>query len=339
MTIRSPSGTKLTLVTTIASFPSIWNNYSCPNISKFSTRVTHVLTNRNKAIHTCQAISCQRTIKENLNHHQPRSKMSIDNQENFNQLTISTTNHIAVVTINCPPNVPLDLKQASEIRAVCQFIEDDSEIQLALFRGTGNHFCSGRLLMPEEIAKGTLREQTEWIETMQVADYIAKLSIPVVIAINGNAIDHGLELALSGDIRIADPDIQLGLTDIKHGVMGWDGGTQRLPRLVGQSWANDLVLTGRTISAQEALNIGLVNRVSLPGNLIDESLSLAESITEGGPIASKYLKETMYKGMDMTLPQGLALEADLNVILQSTKDRAEGISSFLQKRKPLYNGE
>ena len=265
--------------------------------------------------------------------------MSFDNQNNFNQLTISTTNHIAVVTLNCPPNIPLDLEQASDIRAACQFIEDDPEIQLALFRGTGNHFCSGRVVMPEKIAKGTRREQTEWIEAIQVADYIAKLSVPVVIAINGNAIDHGLELALSGDIRIADPDIRLGLTDIKHGVLGWDGGTQRLPRVVGQSWANDLVLTGRTISAQEALNIGLVNRVSVSGNLIDESLSLAESITEGGPIASKYLKETMYKGMDMTLPQGLALEADLNVILQSTKDRAEGISSFLQKRKPLYNGE
>ena len=85
--------------------------------------------------------------------------------------------------------------------------------------------------------------------------------------------------------------------------------------------------------------MGLINRISRQGHISNESLSLAESITEGGPIASKYLKEAMYKGIDMTLPQGLALEADLNVLLQSTKDRKEGIASFLQKRKPIYNGD
>ena len=265
--------------------------------------------------------------------------MSPNNLSHLNKLLLSVANHIAVVTFDCPPESPIDLELASNIRTVCQFIEDDPEIRVALFIGTGSHFCSGRSEIPLETTKGTIEELTEWISAIRVADHIAALSVPVVMAINGNVTDHGLELALAGDIRIAEPNIQLGLTDINKGILGWDGGTQRLPRLVGKSWANDLILTGRTISAAEALSMGLINRISRQGDISNESLSLAESITEGGPIASKYLKEAMYKGIDMTLPQGLALEADLNVLLQSTKDRKEGIASFLQKRKPIYNGD
>ena len=265
--------------------------------------------------------------------------MSTNNLSQLQKLIVSVTDHVAVVTFDCPPESPIDLEFASNIRTACQFIEDDPDIRVALFMGTGDNFCSGRSEIPLEITKGTIEELTEWISAIRVADHIAALSVPVVMAINGNVTDHGLELALAGDIRIAEPDIHLGLTDINKGILGWDGGTQRLPRLVGKSWANDLILTGRAINAEEALSIGLINRIARQGNISNESLSLAESITEGGPIASKYLKEAMYKGIDMTLPQGLALEADLNVLLQSTKDRKEGIASFLQKRKPIYNGD
>ena len=229
--------------------------------------------------------------------------MPTNNLIHLNKLILSVAKHIAVVTFDCPPESPIDLELASNIRTVCQFIETDPEIRVALFIGTGANFCSGRSEIPLETTKGTIDELTEWINAIKVADHIADLSVPVVMAINGNVSDHGLELALAGDIRIAEPDIQLGLTDINKGILGWDGGTQRLPRLVGKSWANDLILTGRTISAAEALSMGLINRISRQGHISNESLSLAESITEGGPIASKYLKEAMYKGIDMTLPQ------------------------------------
>ena len=122
--------------------------------------------------------------------------------------------------------------------------------------------------------------------------------------------------------------------------MPFDGGTQRLPRLVGPAWATDMLLTGRLVSAEEALSIGLVNRVAGPGDTaMDVAMDLAERIIEGSPLGAQYVKEAVLSGSEMTLPQALGLEADLNIILQSTADRAEGIASFLERREPEFKGE
>lgn len=176
------------------------------------------------------------------------------------------------------------------------------------------------------------------MEQLQVASSLAALPIPVIVAVNGDALDHGLELALAGDLRVAATNANFGLTDLSRGVLPWDGGTQRLPRLVGPAWALDMVLTSRVIDATEALAIGLVNRVVEGDQLLAEVHQMADAIVAGGPIAARYAKEAVQKGIDLALPQGLGLEADLNVILQSTADRAEGIESFLQRRDPRYTG-
>jgi enoyl-CoA hydratase len=152
--------------------------------------------------------------------------------------------------------------------------------------------------------------------------------------------DHGLELALAGDLRIAVASARFGLTDLARGrnSFPWDGGTQRLPRVVGLALAQDMLLTSRILDAAQALDLGLVNRVVAAGQLMVEARRWADGILAGGPIAARYAKEAMRKGMDLSLPQGLALEADLNVILQSTSDRAEGIQAFLQRRAPRFTG-
>ena len=178
---------------------------------------------------------------------------------------------------------------------------------------------------------------------MQVANSIATLPMPVIMSINGDALGHGLELALAGDLRICSENSRFGLNSgsQEHSPAGfpWDGGTQRLPRLVGPAWAADLILTSRTVDAAEALAIGLVNRVVPAGDLAAETQRMADSIAAGGPIAARYAKEAVIKGMDLSLDDGLRLEADLNVILQSTQDRAEGLRSFTEKRTPRYSGE
>ena len=168
---------------------------------------------------------------------------------------------------------------------------------------------------------------------------VAALAIPVLVALNGDATGPGLELALAGDLRICVPSARFGFTGLARGVLPQDGGTQRLPRLVGPAWARDMLLTGRMVDAKEALSIGLVNRVTQePGGLKAAAEELAAEITGGSPIGARYAKEAVGKGMDLSLEQGLRLEADLNVILQSTSDRAEGIESFIERRGPEFTG-
>ena len=175
---------------------------------------------------------------------------------------------------------------------------------------------------------------------MQVGPAVASLPVPVLVALNGDASDHGLELALAGDIRLAASDAEFAFAPPSAGNFPFDGATQRLPRLVGPGWARDMLLTGRRIDSAQALSIGLVNRVSGPGEQpLQLAYKLAEEIMEGGPLGARYVKEAVTLGADLTLGQALGLEADMNIILQSTADRAEGIASFLQRRKPTFAGE
>ena len=245
--------------------------------------------------------------------------------------------------MNCPAsNNRINQSLAAEIRLVCQEIREDSAVNLVLLTGSGGCFSSGRLPVPAEVVNGvmtgTATDRQRWIAGLRVADSVAGLPVPVVVALNGDALDHGLELALAGDIRLADENARFGMTDLVSGGFPWDGGTQRLLRLVGLAWAQDLLLTGRVLDAGEALELGLVNRVTPTGQVLAEARELAEQILRGGSIAARYVKEAVYQGRNLALPQGLALEADLNIILQSSQDRAEGLASFAEKRPPRYSG-
>ena len=166
------------------------------------------------------------------------------------------------------------------------------------------------------------------------AKQLSTLAIPVLVALNGDATGSGLELALAGDLRVCVPSAKFSFPGLERGAMPKDGGTQRLPRLVGPAWAKDMLLTGRSVDANEALSIGLVNRVS--EDITETVAELSAQITGGSPIGVRYAKEAVGKGIDLTLEQGLRLEADLNVILQSTSDRSEGLRSFLEKRPPKF---
>ena len=166
------------------------------------------------------------------------------------------------------------------------------------------------------------------------AKQLSTLAIPILVALNGDATGSGLELALAGDLRVCVPSAKFSFPGLERGAMPKDGGTQRLPRLVGPAWAKDMLLTGRSVDANEALSIGLVNRVS--EDITETIAELSAQITGGSPIGVRYAKEAVGKGIDLTLEQGLRLEADLNVILQSTSDRSEGLRSFLEKRPPKF---
>ena len=169
---------------------------------------------------------------------------------------------------------------------------------------------------------------------------ISGIALPMVADVPKNAFGLGLEILLCADVRICSWNSGFSMNQVKYGIIPHDGGTQRLPRKAGIGRALELILTGRVFDAREAFEMGLVQYVSeqnCSSKIIAESV--LEAICQAGPIATKYFKEAVKSGSDMTLRDGLILETDLNVILQSTSDRAEGIDSFMEKRTPKFTGE
>jgi len=176
-------------------------------------------------------------------------------------------------------------------------------------------------------------------ETGRPAAAVAAIDRPGFADINGDELGLGVEIALSADIRIAADEARFGLPQVAGGHLPADGGTQRLPRIIGRGKALELIMTAENITAAGAREIGLVSKIVPSEELAGEVQKLAETIAAKGPIALRYLKEAIIKGMDMTLEQGLRLEADLYFLLHTTADRTEGIKSYLEKRPPEYQGK
>ena len=255
----------------------------------------------------------------------------------YTTIRYELTPPVATVTLHRPrAGNRVNVAMALELGEVCRRVRDDGAL-VAILTGRGQVFSSGRAKLSTSTRSAVTL--AEWLELHRASPALAALEIPLIAAINGDALDHGLELALACDLRVAARGARLGFTDLSRGIVPWDGGTQRLPRLVGRTNALEMLLTSRVIEAEEALGWGLVNSVVEPELLISTAQELALEIASGAPIAARYAKETVLKGMDMTLEQGLGLEADLNVILQSTSDRTEGLSSFFEKRDAHFSGE
>jgi enoyl-CoA hydratase len=161
---------------------------------------------------------------------------------------------------------------------------------------------------------------------------------PIIAAIGGHCFGGGLELALACDIRIAAADSRLGLTEIDLAIIPGGGGTQRLPRVVGRGKALEMILTGARIDAAEALRLGLVERVVPAGEAPKAAQELAATLAAKAPVALRYAKEAVVKGLELPLADGIRLEGDLSTFLRTTEDRLEGAKAFLEKRTPRWQG-
>jgi enoyl-CoA hydratase/carnithine racemase len=167
---------------------------------------------------------------------------------------------------------------------------------------------------------------------------VARLKQPVIAAIGGDAIGIGLELALACDIRIASENARFGFPQISKGQIPSNGGTQRLPRLIGQAKTMEMILTGELIDAEEARRIGLIHRIVSSDALNNTATDLAKEMSEKSPLSLSYAKEALYSAGDLTIDQGLNKEMDLYFLLFSTSDRIEGLKAFVEKRKPQFDG-
>jgi len=236
--------------------------------------------------------------------------------------------HIAQVILNRPEaNNIINQQLAQELWDVCRTINQDDDVYVVVITGAGDGaFCVG-----SEMEQGS--------QGCSVATAIAGIDQPVIAALNGDALGQGLELALSCDIRLMAEKARFGFPQVAQGFIPMDGGTQRLPRIVGKGKALELILTAETIDAEEAFEIGLVNKVVAEEDLLAEAEAMAKTIANKAPIALRYAKEAVNKGLDLTLEQGVRLESDLYFLLHTTGDRTEGITAFLQKRPPQFKGK
>jgi enoyl-CoA hydratase len=210
-----------------------------------------------------------------------------------------------------------------------------SDARALLVTGAGDRsFCAGADI--KELMGRSLSTQREGAAFGQaVFAKLDTLPIPSIALINGYAFGGGLELALACTFRLAARTARLGLPEIKLGLIPGYGGTQRLPRLIGEARALEIILTGRTVEAEEAERIGLVNRI-VEGDLIEAGKSFAREMTCYSLPALGFARNAVYRGLGSALREGLEIEADLNTLAFQTADAVEGMTAFLEKRKPVF---
>ena len=260
----------------------------------------------------------------------------------FKSLVIlQKSNHIARITLNRPDaNNSINLQMGQEMDDICRQINQDNDIYVVIITGAGDVFCGGNELGKSfQSGRKQSRSDEEIVKKYNVASSVASIEKPVIAAVNGDALGQGLELALACDIRIAAQKAHFGFPDIAMGLIPSDGGTQRLPRIIGRGKALELILTAEIINSTEALETGLVTKVVPAESLYTEVDALAKAIASKAPISLRYIKEAINKGLDLTMEQGLRLEADLYFLLHTTGDRTEGIKAFQQKRPPEFKGQ
>ena len=266
-----------------------------------------------------------------------RSRFELMTYEN---ILLEKKNSIAYVTVNRPKVLnALNMATMEELRAAFTDIQSDASIRVAILTGAGEKaFVAGADI--GELAKQDAVSGKEYGHRGQaVLDLIEHLGKPVIACINGFALGGGCELALACTMRLASDNAKLGQPEVKLGIIPGYGGTQRLSRLVGKGLAMQVVLAGEMITAQEAHRIGLVNEVTSAAELVPRAEAIAAKIVANAPLAVRYAMEAVNKGLEMTLAEGLFLEATLFGVCCATEDKKEGTAAFLEKRPAVFKGK
>jgi len=248
---------------------------------------------------------------------------------------VTYRDEIAILTINRPEALnALSFKLIGDIGAAIDGVASSSARALIVTGAGSKAFCAGADI--KELQNRSLQQQREGAIFGQTT--FAKLDdLPIasIALINGYAFGGGLELALACTFRLAVEQAKFGLPEIKLGLIPGYGGTQRLPRLIGQARALEMIMTGRTVQTEEALRIGLVNRrVDEPA--LDSAIAFSREFSGYGMLAQRFAREAVQRSVTVTLPEGLRMEADLSTLAFRTEDAAEGMSAFAEKRRAEF---
>ena len=259
---------------------------------------------------------------------------------NDNVLSREEENGVVTLTLNRPEVMnSFNFQLLHALKEQIESVRFNRDVRVVIITGAGQKaFCAGADL--KERTTLSPDQVKEFIFTIRnLFTSIEQLNKAVIAAVNGVALGGGTELALACDIRLASMNASMGLTETRLAIIPGAGGTQRLPRLVGRGKAKELIFTGQRIGAQEALNIGLVNQICEPNDLLDECKKMAAMICETGPIAIEQAKYAINYGIDADIHTGLAMESNAYWVTIPTEDRLEGLAAFKEKRKPVYKGK
>ncbi|WP_100372373.1 enoyl-CoA hydratase [Bacillus sp. FJAT-45037] len=253
------------------------------------------------------------------------------------KVELQKENGVAVVTINNPPLNVMDKEVIMSLRSIFVELEEDRETVCIILTSAGEDaFMAGADIkeFPGLMVHPNMKEPV--METHAFLNQIDFCGKPTIAVLNGLTFGGGCELALTCDIRIAEEHTQIGLPEIKLGLFPGGGGTQRLPRLIGEAKAKEMMYTGDPIDANTALAIGLVNHVTEKGAGLDKAMELAKRISRHSLPALKCIKEAVDEGLDMSFPAAIEHEADLFTKVFQTEDIKEGVTAFIEKRKPVF---
>ena len=257
----------------------------------------------------------------------------------FDNLFLERDGAIAVLTINRPQVLnALNSATIDELRRAVLELKHDRTVGCVIITGAGEKAFVAGADINELAVQRPVQGKEHALRGQHVFDLIENMGKPVVAAINGYALGGGCELALACTLRIAADTARLGQPEVNLGIIPGYGGTQRLSRLVGKGIALELLLSGRHVMADEALQIGLVNRVVAAADLMAAAKALAAELVAKPPIAVQYIIEAVNRGLEVSFDKGQFLEATLFGLVASTDDMREGTAAFLEKRKADFKG-
>ena len=248
---------------------------------------------------------------------------------------------VAILTLNRPEAMnAINMKMRGELRTALDELKRDAQVGAVILTGAGEKAFSAGMDLREFSAMNAnipIAEMKRY--RWEHGEGIAAFDKPIIAAVNGLAIGGGVELTLLCDFAFAADKSSFAFGEVKRGLIPGNGGTQRLSRRIGTARALDMILTGRTVSASEALSIGLVQYVVPQNELIEQALKLAEMMAANAPVAVRSAKAAIHRGADLTLADGLRLEQDMAAFLYTTEDSKEGPQAFLEKRPAVWKGK
>jgi enoyl-CoA hydratase len=257
----------------------------------------------------------------------------------FANLLLDKRDGVAIVTINRPDKLnALNDETVAELDAVFADLQEDASVRGVVLTGAGEKAFVAGADISELATQSPVQGKERSIRGQKVLDRIENLGKPVVAAVNGFALGGGCELAMACHVRVASENARLGTPEVKLGIMCGYAGSQRLPRLVGKGRALELLLTGEMVDAQEALRIGLVNRVFAKDKLLAEAEALVRKMIANGPVSLRFTLEAVNSGLELPLAEAQYLEATLFGLICTTDDMKEGTKAFLEKRPPKFTG-